>query len=215
MPSGHGRSGHRVLALHGGVRAAPDRAVHHQGPGPGRHLDRGVQPRPAAFRTGHARWTTNAPCANTPRRRRPEMRGLLRSEQPGTVLAEVKATPCGWPTASPDPGWGRSRMTTGGADREKSRARSTQLGFQRFEGICRMPDGVRSGWLRSAVACTCGHPSWLRCSADGRGGLARDAGPVWCCSRPYGMVRPENSGHLLWVLVTPRTARSGTRCGPL
>ena len=29
------------------------------------------------------------------------------------------------------------------------------------------------------------------------------------------VVRPENSGHLLWVLVTPRTARSGTRCGPL
>jgi len=28
------------------------------------------------------------------------MRGLLRSEQPGTVLAGVKATPCGWPTAS-------------------------------------------------------------------------------------------------------------------
>jgi len=28
------------------------------------------------------------------------MRGLLRSEQPGAVLAGVKATPCGWPTAS-------------------------------------------------------------------------------------------------------------------
>jgi hypothetical protein len=29
------------------------------------------------------------------------------------------------------------------------------------------------------------------------------------------LVRPENSGHLLWVFATPRTARSGTRCGPL
>jgi len=29
------------------------------------------------------------------------------------------------------------------------------------------------------------------------------------------LVRPENSGHLLWVLVTPRTARLGTRFGPL
>jgi hypothetical protein len=30
-------------------------------------------------------------------------------------------------------------MTTGGADREKSRARSTQLGSQRFEGIAGYP----------------------------------------------------------------------------
>ena len=30
-----------------------------------------------------------------------------------------------------------------------------------------------------------------------------------------GVVRPGNSGHLLWVLATPRTARSGTRYGPL
>jgi hypothetical protein len=29
------------------------------------------------------------------------------------------------------------------------------------------------------------------------------------------LVCPKNSGHLLRVLITPRTARSGTRCGPL
>jgi hypothetical protein len=63
------------------------------------------------------------------------MRNLLRSEQPGTVLAGVKATPCGWPTASPDPGCGRSRTATGSADREKSRARSTQLNLYGSRGL--------------------------------------------------------------------------------
>lgn len=48
------------------------------------------------------------------------MRGPLRSEERGTVLAGAKATPCGWPPASLDPGCGRSRTTTGEADREKN-----------------------------------------------------------------------------------------------
>ena len=48
------------------------------------------------------------------------MRGLLRSAQPGTVLAGVKATPCGWPTASLDPSCGRSLRTTSEAGREKN-----------------------------------------------------------------------------------------------
>jgi hypothetical protein len=48
------------------------------------------------------------------------MRGLLRSEQPGTVLVGVKATPCGWPTASLDPGCGRRRTTTGEAAPQKN-----------------------------------------------------------------------------------------------
>src|SRR4051794_23040863 len=63
------------------------------------------------------------------------MRCLLRSEQPGTVLAGVKARPCGWPTASLDPGCGRSRMTTGGADREKNRARSTHSSLYGSRGL--------------------------------------------------------------------------------
>jgi hypothetical protein len=51
-----GQRGHRVLALHPGVRAAPPATVRHQGPGPHRRgrLDRGVQPRPAALGAGHA-----------------------------------------------------------------------------------------------------------------------------------------------------------------
>jgi hypothetical protein len=35
------------------------------------------------------------------------MTGPLPATQRGTVLAGVKAKPCGWPTASPDPGCGR------------------------------------------------------------------------------------------------------------
>jgi hypothetical protein len=35
------------------------------------------------------------------------MTGPLPATQRGTVLAEVKAKPSGWPTASPDPGCGR------------------------------------------------------------------------------------------------------------
>ena len=44
---GGGQRGHRELALDVGVRAAPTRALHHQGPSPGPsgRVDRGVQPR--------------------------------------------------------------------------------------------------------------------------------------------------------------------------
>jgi putative transposase len=44
--------GHRILALHAGVRAPRSRALHHQsgGPGQGRRLDRRLQHPPPAFR---------------------------------------------------------------------------------------------------------------------------------------------------------------------
>jgi hypothetical protein len=48
--------GHRVLALHPGVRTAPGRFIHHphRRPSSGGRLDRGLQPHPAALRAGHA-----------------------------------------------------------------------------------------------------------------------------------------------------------------
>jgi hypothetical protein len=62
------------------------------------------------------------------------MRNLLRSEQPGTVLAGVKATPCGWPTASPDPGCGGAeRRPAEQIERKQSKIHPTQS--LRFEGI--------------------------------------------------------------------------------
>jgi putative transposase len=50
-----GQRGHRVLALHAGVRAPLGRALHHQGsgPGPGQRLDRGLQHPAAPLRAGH------------------------------------------------------------------------------------------------------------------------------------------------------------------
>ena len=50
-----GQRGHRVLALHPGIRAPLSRALRHPGTsqGPGQHLDPGVQPGPAALRPGH------------------------------------------------------------------------------------------------------------------------------------------------------------------
>src|SRR3954449_2507000 len=44
------------MALHAGVRTAPPGGLHHprQGPAGGRRLDRGLQPRPAPLRAGHA-----------------------------------------------------------------------------------------------------------------------------------------------------------------
>ena len=72
------------------------------------------------------------------------------------------------------------------------------------------------------------HPKRRAASAAEMQTHAPDAGPARANASPGGfpaatsalpspgtMVRPENSGHLLWVLVTPRTARSGTRCGLL
>jgi putative transposase len=52
---GAGQRGHRVLALHPGIRAPRSRALHHQGsgPGPGQRLDPGLQHPPAALRAGH------------------------------------------------------------------------------------------------------------------------------------------------------------------
>jgi putative transposase len=46
------KRGHRVLALHPGIRAPRTRALHDQGsgPGPGQQLDPGLQPGPAALR---------------------------------------------------------------------------------------------------------------------------------------------------------------------
>ena len=114
------------------------------------------------------------------------MRGLLRSEQPGTVLAGVKATPCGWPTASPDPGCGRSRMTTGGADREKNRARSTQLESLRFEGIAGCPTAFAAvgsdRWVPARVATRPGCVVRPMAVVGWRGMLDRCGG----CSRLYG-----------------------------
>jgi len=65
------------------------------------------------------------------------MRGLLRSEQPGTVLAGVKATPCGWPAASLDPGCGRSPTTTDEARREKSKDKIHSSRVSTVRGDCR------------------------------------------------------------------------------
>jgi hypothetical protein len=66
------------------------------------------------------------------------MRNLLRSEQPGTVLAGVKATPCGWPTASPDPGCGGAeRRPAEQIERKQSKIHPTQS--LRFEGIAATP----------------------------------------------------------------------------
>jgi hypothetical protein len=50
-----GQRGHRVLALHPGVRAPLCGALHDQGrcPGQGQRMDRGLQPAPAALRPGH------------------------------------------------------------------------------------------------------------------------------------------------------------------
>ena len=47
-----GQRGHRIVALHPGVRAAQDRALHHPGscPGQGAGLDRGLQHQAAALR---------------------------------------------------------------------------------------------------------------------------------------------------------------------
>ena len=63
------------------------------------------------------------------------MRTLLRSEQHGTVLAGVKATPCGWPSASLDPGCGRRPRAAGG----EPRTRYLNFGSLRFEGIAGDP----------------------------------------------------------------------------
>ncbi len=58
-----------------GVRAAPARALHHQGPGPGRgrRLDRGVQPRPAPLRAGDAHRRSPTSSAHDLRPDRPAM----------------------------------------------------------------------------------------------------------------------------------------------
>jgi putative transposase len=50
-----GQRGHRVLALHPGIRAPLCGALHDQGrgPGPRQRMDRGLQPAPAALRPGH------------------------------------------------------------------------------------------------------------------------------------------------------------------
>jgi ketosteroid isomerase-like protein len=53
--------------------------------------------------------------------------------QHGGVLAGVKATPCGWPTASPDTGSGRRRLAANGS--RARRPRSTNFRSLRFQGI--------------------------------------------------------------------------------
>ena len=68
------------------------------------------------------------------------MRGLLRSEQAWTVLAGVKATPCGWPAPSLDPGCGRRRTTTGEAGREKNGQDPLNSGLYGSRGL---PDRSR------------------------------------------------------------------------
>jgi len=50
------------------------------------------------------------------------MTGPLPATQRGPVLAGVKAKPCGWPTASPDPGCGRHLPTAAGTG-SKERAK--------------------------------------------------------------------------------------------
>ena len=66
---------------HAGVRAAPPRALRHQGPGPrpGRGLDRRVQPRPEtlALSACAARSTTSSRCATQASHRRPRGRGMI------------------------------------------------------------------------------------------------------------------------------------------
>ena len=60
---GAGQRGHRVLALDAGVRTPVAAAVRHQGGGrdSGRRMDRGLQPRPPAFRARRcaAPWITS------------------------------------------------------------------------------------------------------------------------------------------------------------
>ena len=73
------------------------------------------------------------------------MRNLLRSEQPGTVLAGAKAGPCGWPPDSLDPSCGRSqRRPTKRAERRTDR--STRLKSLRFEGIAAIGAGSVCLW---------------------------------------------------------------------
>ena len=97
---GAGQRGHRVLALHAGVRAAPRRQARHPRPGPpgGGRVDRELQPRPAPLGTGHAvpRSPTNRPCwSRRHDRSAPATRGWRR---PRRGQGQVRMDgPAAWP----------------------------------------------------------------------------------------------------------------------
>jgi hypothetical protein len=73
--------------------------------------------------------------------------------QRGTVLAAVKATPCGWPPASLDPSCGRQphNAVETRARRTSPRPRSVNLRSPRFRGMATELTTAQSSILR-----TCG-----------------------------------------------------------
>ena len=99
---GAGQRGHRIVALHPGIRAAAHRALRDQGGRPGRDrgVDRGLQPPPQALLAGHGspRWITSGPW----RERTPRDRGRpLRGPDPeggGFAARSDEAAAPGWGT---------------------------------------------------------------------------------------------------------------------
>ena len=69
------------------------------------------------------------------------MTGPLPATQRGTVLAGVKAKPCGWPTASPDPGCGRHPANRRrNRVEERARTKIRQFEVSTLLGDCRIPE---------------------------------------------------------------------------
>src|SRR5690349_22944863 len=70
--------------------------------------------------------------------------GPSAATQRGTVLAAVKATPCGWPAASLDPSCGRQppNAVETRARRTSPRPRSVNLRSPRFRGMATHEPGV-------------------------------------------------------------------------
>jgi hypothetical protein len=75
--------------------------------------------------------------------------------QDGAVLAGVKATPCGWPPASLDPGSGRHELAAIGTPAQNARPRSnpTKRSLYGFRGL---PDlaALVEGCLHSVLSAT-------------------------------------------------------------